>query len=139
MSIRAPHCELVRNALRLLFAFRIHQVGIKISGHQDLVPVRSMPDGCSNVLYGKGVSGGDIIPQDMPLPPPCHKLEADDFRTVEAELVNGEVLRLLVEDCDVSATSAWCRRRRRCHRHLKEYCFLTVNSVGELGFLQFNN
>ena len=47
-----PHGEIVRNALRLLCAFRIHQSGIEISSHQDLVPVRSILDDLSNIIYG---------------------------------------------------------------------------------------
>ena len=69
----------------------------------------------------------------MPPPPPCHHLEYDDVRTVEADLLDIKVLCLAVEDRDVATMSAWrCRRR-----HPKAAGFLRVNSVGEFGLLQY--
>ena len=69
----------------------------------------------------------------MPPPPPRHHLEAGDVWTAEAELLDGEVLCLAVEDRDVATMSAWrCRRR-----HPKAAGFLRVNSVGEFGLLQY--
>ena len=44
--------DLVRNGLYPQCAFRLRQVGIEISGHQKLGPVRLIPDGHSDVLYG---------------------------------------------------------------------------------------
>ena len=38
-------CEFFYNVFRLQCSFQILQVGIKISGHQGLGPVRTIPDG----------------------------------------------------------------------------------------------
>ena len=43
--------KLVLNGLCPRCVFRIRQVGIDIPGHQELGPVRLIPDGRSNVLY----------------------------------------------------------------------------------------
>ena len=51
-----------------------------------------------NVLYVRGINGGDIAPHDMPPPSPRHQLEAEDVWTIESELLDGEVFRLAVED-----------------------------------------
>ena len=60
-------------------------------------------------------------------------MEADGARTVEAELLDEKVLRLMVRDRDATSMSSWCRR----HRYPKSAGFLRVNFVGELGFLQY--
>ena len=95
--------ELVRNGLTLWCAFRLRDICIEFSVHQDLSPVRSIPDGCNDVLYGQGVSGGNIAPHDMPPPPPRYQLKSDDVQAVEAELLDSEVLRLAVKNIN-SAT-----------------------------------
>ena len=51
---------------------------------------------------------------------------------MEAELLNGKVLRLAIEDHNAAAMSAWRRHRR----HSKAAGFLRVKFVGESGFLQ---
>ena len=51
--------ELVCNGLQPRCAFRLHQVAIEISGHQELAPLRLIPDGRNDVLYDRGVDGGD--------------------------------------------------------------------------------
>ena len=76
--------------------FWICQVVIDIDVHQEIGPIRLILDGCSDVLYGSGVDGGYITPHDMPPPPPCHQLEVDEVLTVEAEILDGKVLRLTV-------------------------------------------
>ena len=68
----------------------------------------------------------------MPITPPCHQLEADNVWTVELDLLDGEVLRLVVEDRKVAAMSAW----RRCCRHPKASGLLLVNCTREFGFLK---
>ena len=68
-----------------------------------------------------------MIPHDMPPPLPCHQLEADDIPDVEAELFDGKVLRLAVENCNSAAVTTW----RLCRYHLKVAGFLHIDSVGE--------
>ena len=67
----------------------------------------------------------------MPPPPTRHHLEADDVWAVEAEILDGEVLRLTVEDRDASAMSAQCR----CHRQPKYAGLPHVKSAGDLGLM----
>ena len=62
----------------LVVSLRLYQVGIEVSGQQELGSVRLIPDGRSNVLYGQGIAGGDKTPNDIPPPPPRHQMEADD-------------------------------------------------------------
>ena len=57
--------EIVRNGLHPRCDFWIRQVGIDIDGHQELVRVRSIPDGHSDILYGRGVARGNITPRDI--------------------------------------------------------------------------
>ena len=64
-------------------------VGIDIDIHQELGPARLIPEGLSEVLYSRGVTGGNISPHDMTPPPHCHHLENDDVQTVEAEILDG--------------------------------------------------
>ena len=48
--------KIVFNGLNMRCAFRLHQVGIDISGHQELGPIRLIPDSHINVLYGQSIS-----------------------------------------------------------------------------------
>ena len=54
---------------------------------------------------------------------------------MEAELPDGKVLRLAVEDRNAIVMSTW-RRRRRC-RHPNSDRLPLVTSVGEFGFLNY--
>ena len=68
----------------------------------------------------------------MPLSSHRNQLEYENVQTAEAELFDGEVLRLAVEDSYATAMSAQrCRRR-----HLKTAGLPRINSVGKFGFLQ---
>ena len=69
----------------------------------------------------------------MPPPPPCHHLEYDDVRTVEADLLDIKVLCLAVEDRNDAAMSDWRLR----HRHTNTAGFLRLKSIGEFGFLKY--
>ena len=69
----APRCKLVQNSLTPWCAFQIRKIGIEVAGHQDLVPVRLDSDGHIDVLYGRGVAGGNIAPHDMPPTSPNHQ------------------------------------------------------------------
>ena len=109
------HIHKTSRRLRLRCSFRLRQVVIEITGHQELGPVRSIPNGRYDSLCDQVVAEGDIAPHNMPPSPPRHQLEAGDVQTVEEEILNGEVLCLSVEDCTAAAMSAW---RRHC-RHLK--------------------
>ena len=51
----------------------------------------------------------------MPMQLPPNHLEADDLCTMEAEILNSEVLRPAVENRDAAKMSD----RRRCRRHPK--------------------
>ena len=124
-------CDIVSNGLSSWYAFRLRQVGIEFSSHNDLGPVISIPDGLSAVLYGQVVAGGDTIPHDIPLPPPRHHLEADDVWAVDSDLFNGEELRLAVENYDAAAVIT----RHLRHHHPKSAGFLHVNSVGDFCLL----
>ena len=125
--------ELVRYGFTPWGAFRLHKIGIDVASHQDLRPVRLIPDGRSGVLYGRGVSGGDIAPHDMPPPPLHHQMKADDVHDVEAELFDSKVLCLAEKNLDASAVSAW----RLCRYHPKAFWFLRVNSFCELCLLKY--
>ena len=105
------------HGLNLCCAFRIREIIIEVVGHQELGPIRSIPDGRYGVLYSWGVSGGNIGPHDMPPPPPYHQKEADGVLNVEADLLNGEVLSLSVENSDTATMTV--RRRRRYFHHPK--------------------
>ena len=96
-------------------ALWILQFGIEVSVHQELGPIRPIPDGRINVLYVRDVAGGDITPHNMPPPPPRHQLKADEVRAVEAQPFYSKVLRLAVENCDAAAASTWRLR----HHHPK--------------------
>ena len=74
----APRCKLFQNGLTPWCAFQIRNIGIEVSGLQNLVPVRSNSDGKIDVLYGQGVAGGDIAPHNMPPLSPHHQLKGDD-------------------------------------------------------------
>ena len=41
----------VRNGLHPQCAFQIHQVGIEISVHQEIIPVGLIPDGRNGIIY----------------------------------------------------------------------------------------
>ena len=60
-------------------------------------------------------------------------MEAYEVRTVKADLLDVEVLRLAVEDCKAAATST--RRHSCCNP--KEAGPPPVNCVGEFDFLQY--
>ena len=77
--------------------FRLHKIGIEVACHQELVSVRSAPDGISDVLYGLGVGGGEIAPHNMTPPPPRPQLKADDVQAMEAELFYNKVIHLAVK------------------------------------------
>ena len=49
---QTSRCEFVHNEFLPRCSFCIFQVVINISGRQDIVPVRLIPDGRYNVLYG---------------------------------------------------------------------------------------
>ena len=68
----APCCKLVQNSLTPWCAFQIRKIGIEVAVHQDLVPVRLDSDGHIDVLYVRGVAGGNIAPHDMPPTSPRH-------------------------------------------------------------------
>ena len=70
--------------------------------------------------------GGDITPQNFPLLPSHHQLEADDVRTLEADILDGEVLHLAVENCNAAVV----RAQRRCDHNPKAVGLPRVNSVG---------
>ena len=122
--------EFVCNGLHPWCYFQLHQVGNKMFGHQKLVPVRSIPYGRYGVFYGRGIDGDNITPHDIPTPLPCQRMEAENFRTVEEWILNGEGLRLMVDND--SAMSAWCR----CYHHLKFAGLPRVNSLGKFGLLK---
>ena len=44
------------------------------------------------------------MPHNMPLLLPNHQLEADDVQAVDIELIQREVLRLALEDCETTTT-----------------------------------
>ena len=103
-----------------------------IACHQELSPIKLIPDGRNGFLYGQGIAGGKLEPHATPPPFSHHQLKADDIQTVKAEILNGEVLRLAVEDRDATTISAWLRR---C-RYLKADGLPRVKSVDEFGLLQ---
>ena len=94
-----------------------------------------IPDVFHDVLYGQYVAGGDISPHNMPPPSPCHQIEADDVWYMEADFLNGKVIRLAVDYRDSSVMSAWRRRRR----HQKSYGLSRVNIICYLGLMQNSN
>ena len=59
--------------------------------------------GHDNVLYGRGISGGNVTPQYMPPLPPRCQLEAGDIKDMEADRLQGEVPRLAVEEYNDAA------------------------------------
>ena len=128
-----PRClNLVRYGLALGYAFWLRNICIEVKCHQELGPVRSIPDGSSDILYGRGVSGGDISPYDMPPPPPCHQLKSDDIQAVEVDLFDRKVLHLAVKNSNSATVSAWCLR----HHHPKSARFPRVKSFCEIRFLK---
>ena len=107
------HHKLVRNILTSQYAFRILNIGIEVVGHQHIVPVRSSPNVRRNVLYGRGVSGGNMAPHDMPPPAPHHPPKADDVWAVESEIFDRKLLHLAIKNRDAAAVNA---RRLFCHQ-----------------------
>ena len=75
----------------------------------------------------KALLGGNITPHDMPPLLPRHQMESDDVWDVKAELFDGEVTPLAVENCNAAVVSTWRRR----HHHPKFARLPHVNSVGE--------
>ena len=53
---KTRHCKLTHNGLQLQCDFRLCQVGIDIYDHQEIEPIRLIPDFRSNVLYVRGIS-----------------------------------------------------------------------------------
>ena len=89
-----------------------HQVDVGASVHQNLGPVGTLADGRDDVIYGRGIVWGQIAPLDIPpMYSLCH-MKADNVRTVEENLLQGEVIRLVVEHGDAVAM-----RNRRLVRH----------------------
>ena len=111
---------------------RSARFGIEVAGHQDIVPVRSNYDGHIDVLYSRGIAGGNIAPHNMPPPFPSHQLKYDDVRAVEEELFDSKVLRLAVKKSEAATESAWRLRRR----HTKSASFPRVKSFCEPRFLE---
>ena len=93
-----PHCrKLVRNGLTPWCALRIYEIGIEVACHQDIGPARLIPDDIINVLYGQRIAGENIAPHNMPPPPPCHHMKADEILDVEVELFDRKLLRIVVK------------------------------------------
>ena len=123
--------EFVRNGFWSWCSFRLFQVDIKITVHQELAPISLIPDGHYTVLYGRDISGSNILNHNIPPPPPFHQLEADDIQTVEAKLLNEKVLRLVVENYSAAAMSTRCRH---C-RHPRSAWLPCVNHFYKIGLL----
>ena len=71
-------------------------------------PPQEPPDnGRDDVIYGRGVIGGDIILHDIPPLPPRYKMEADNIRAVEAESLQIEVLYVAVDYRDAADQQSW--------------------------------
>ena len=65
------------------------QVRIEVSVHHQFFHLGPSAYGRDNVLYGQGVIGGNITPQDIPPLPSRQQLKADDVRFMEAERLQG--------------------------------------------------
>ena len=100
------------NILRVCSYLRLRQFRVEVNGHQNLRPTGTPFDGRNNVLYGRGVVGGDVSPHDMPLMPFYFQMEAENVWAVETEHLKGEVLRLVVEYGNDAVMRAW--RLGRC-------------------------
>ena len=84
-------------------SLRLRQVYVEVASHQQLIPAGPPDDGRDNVLYGRGIIGGDVPPHDIILLLYHHYLEYDDVWDVEEERLKGEALHLVVEDGNASA------------------------------------
>ena len=67
----------------------------------------------------------------MSQPPPCHQLESDDVRDVEAYIFDGEELLLAVENRAAATVSTW----RLCRHQQNAAVLPRVNSIGKFCLL----
>ena len=91
-----PNNPVFSHGLNLCCAFRIREIIIEVVGHQEIGPVRSIPDGHSDFLYGWGFAGGDIALHNMPQIPPHHQLKVDDIPAIKV-LVHSVLLMACVD------------------------------------------
>ena len=60
-----------------------YQVSVKITGHQQCVPLRPLTGGRDDVLYCRGVVWGQVSSHDVPLLAAQRQLKAHDVRVME--------------------------------------------------------
>ena len=74
------------NILSPPFALWLQQFHIEIPCHQQFVAPGALLERGDNTLYCRGVVGGEVTSDDLPLPRSHRELETDDVR---AKLVHG--------------------------------------------------
>ena len=78
-----------RNLLRARGPLWIGQVRIEVTSHMKLAPLGPPDDGRNDVLYGRGVVGGDIIAHSVPPLSSRQHLEDYEIWDVEAKRLQG--------------------------------------------------
>ena len=109
--IQSCHCQICCNSFVPLCSFWDREVSFEISGHQKFGPVGALSNSRKDTLNGRGIIGGEVASDNVPLLLPCHHLYSDDVGSELLQRLDRKLYLHVVKHCHSNTITDWCAHR----------------------------